>query len=95
MKKHGLGQPYWNAHQVYTWVYTRNPRLVVLLSDHDERDSFDPNPIVFLAMANRPGAEFTDYAEAQEAIVSTLQEGRLRSWGRRREGRARLRRSQQ
>ena len=83
MKKHGLGQPYWNAHQVYMWVYTRNPRLVVLLSDRDEGDSFDPNPIVFRAMANRPGAEFADYAEAQEAIVSTLQEGRLRSWGRR------------
>ncbi len=83
MKKHGLGQPYWNAHQVYSWVHTRNPRLVVLLSDRDEGDSFDPNLIDFLAMANRPGAEFADYAEAQEAIVSTLQEGRLRSWGRR------------
>lgn len=83
MKKHSLGQPHWNAHQVFAWVYTRNPRLVVLLSDHDKGDSFDPNPIDFLAMSNRPGAEFADYAEAQEAIISTLQEDRLRSLGRR------------
>ncbi len=83
MKKLGLGQPNWNAHQVYTWVYTRNPRLVVLLSDRDEGDSFDPNPIDFFAMTHRPGAEFANYAEAQKSIVSTLQEGRLRSLGRR------------
>ncbi len=83
MKKHSLGQAYWNAHQVYAWVYTRNPRLVVLLSDRDEGDSFDPNPIDFLAMTHRPGAEFADYAEAQKSIVSTLQEGRLQSLGRR------------
>ncbi len=84
MNKHSLGQPYWNAHQVYTWVYTRNPRLAVLLSDRDEGDFFDdPTTIDFHAMVFRPGAEFADYAEAQETIVSTLQEGRLRSWGRR------------
>jgi len=83
MKKHSLGQLYWNAHQVYAWVYTRNPRLVVLLSDRDKGDSVEPSVIDFFAMGNRPGADFADYAEAQEAIVSTLQEGRLRSWGRR------------
>ncbi len=83
MKKHSRGRPYWNTLQVCSWVYTRNPRLVVLLSDRDEGNSFDPNQIDFLAMANRPGAEFADYAEAQETIVSTLQEGRLRSLGRR------------
>ena len=65
-------------------MYTRNLRLVVLLSDRDEGDSFDdPTTIDFNAMVFRPGAEFADYAEAQETIVSTLQEGRLRSWGRR------------
>ena len=83
MKKHGLGQPYWNAHQIYTWVYTRNPRLVVLLSDSDEGDSVEPGITEFYAMSSRPGAEFSDYAEAQVAIVLTLQEGRLPSFGRR------------